>query len=993
MLGPSTLIICKANNVTGTFQFSINSATPVSVAAGSCEPFTVENGHNSVTEEVDTTGATTLSSITVNPSIDTVSSSVTTRTVVVNIPANASVTTTFTNIPVTRLQVCKVAGDSSTSGNSFNFTESVGSTTTASFSLTAALPPAPPNCSTPTPYPPGTAVNIAETAVTGNKVSNITISGGTLSNLNLGAGTVTATLGTSGTTVVTYTDQSQPGNLIVCKQEANSFVSPGPWSFTIKNSGGTVVGSESVTVGNCSTPPLSLPAGNYTVIESFSPPDSVSAVTAVPTNALLSVNLPTGTAVVTVTAGGTSTVTFTNKVPVAKLIVCKVAGDSTTAGKVFPFTESVNGTTTQSFSLTAVQPPAPPNCFGPTAYPAGTPVDLAELVPSGSQVTSIVSSGAGTLGNVNTSAGTSTATLGGDGTTMTVTYTDDLAPGGLKVCKLAANSFVSPGPWSFTITDSMGHAVAGSPVSVTVGNCSNTLALPAGNYTVVESFSSPDSVSTITVSPTTALVSVNLPTGTAVVTVAGGGANTTVTFTNKVPVAHLIVCKVAGDAPTAGKSFPFTESVNGTTTQSFSLTAVQPPTPPNCFGPTDYPAGTGVNLAEQVPSGTQVTSIVGTGGGTLGNINLGAGTATATLGGDGTTTTVTYTDAQTPSGSIKVCKTLAPNSSGLVGTTFTFTVTDNESPAVETVTVPAPALGSTNCVLVSSGVPVGSVATVTEQALPNVALINISVSPSSADAGSTATQAKVTVGATVVSATFTNEALGWVEVCKDAADTVTVGQSFTFTVNGGSPFTVMAGNCSAPIQVPAGTASVNEIQSNPNFYLVSVSTVSVTDPTGARLLTGPTTTPATVVVPYGPVANETTVTFTDAAKLGAFKICTAQTSPGANLAGRAFTYTYSYTVNGVTTTGSVSLFVPLLGSTCSAVIGPIDPVNSDGSPVKVTVTASVPTVPSVDLAGFSYQGGGTLLSSPTLPALFPASATFTVGIGMNILTFTNGATH
>ena len=607
-------------------------------------------------------------------------------------------------------------------------------------------------------------------------------------------------------------------------------------------------------------------------------------------------------------------------------------------------------------------------------------------------MTSIVSSGAGTLSNINLSAGTSTATLGGDGTTMTVTYTDDLAGGHLVVCKLAANSFVSPGPWSFTITDSMGNAVAGSPVTVMVGNCSSSLPLPAGNYTVVETFSPPDSVSAITASPTAALVSSNLSTGTGVFTVTAQGT-TTATFTNKVPVANLIVCKVAGDALTAGKTFPFTETVGGTTTQSFSLTAVQPPTPPNCFGPTAYPAATVVNLAEGSLTGNQISSIVSTGSGSLSNVNLSAGTSTATLGGDGTTMTVTYTDVQTPTGMIKVCKTLAPNSSALVGTNFTFTVTDNESPAIETVTVPALAIGSINCVTVSSGIPVGSVATVTEQAQPNIALIGISVSPSSSDAGSTTTQAKVTVGTSIASATFTNEALGWVEVCKNAADTVTAGQTFTFSVNGGPSFTVMAGNCSAAIQVPAGTASVNEIQSNPAFYLANVSTVGVTDPTGARLLTGPTTTPATVVVPYGPVANETVVTFTDAAKLGAFKVCTSQTSPGANLAGRAFTYTYSYTVNGVTTTGSVSLFVPLLGASCSAVIGPIDPVNSDGTPVKVTVTATVPSVASVDLAGFSYQGAGTLLSSPTLPAVFPASATFTVGIGINIVTFTNGATH
>jgi hypothetical protein len=990
VLGPSTINICKNGPVTGTFQFSINGATPVSVTAGTCEPFTVENGHNTVTELPDATGATTLSAITVSPSIDTVSLSVPTRTVTVNIPANQAVTTTFTNIPVTKLQVCKVAGDPATTGKSFNFTESVSGTTTASFSLNAAAPGTSPNCSTPTAYPAGTAVNVAEGLVANNKVTNITVTNGTGSNVNLGAGTVTATLGTSGTTVVTYTDQTTPGNLVVCKLAANTFVSPGPWSFTITDSmGHAVAGSPvTVTVGNCSSP-LSLPPGNYTVVETFSSPDTVSSITASPPSALVSVNLPAGSGVFTVTSGATTTATFTNKVPVANLIVCKQAGDAPTEGKSFPFTESVGGTTTQSFTLTAHQLP-PLDCHGPTAYPAGTAVDLAETVPSGSKVTNITSSGPGTLSNVMIPAGTATATLGGDGTTMTVTYTDDLAGGGLVVCKfaanssvspgpwsftitdsmghavvgspvtvlvgncssplslpagnytvvetfsppdtvsaitgsptssvvsvnlptgtgvftvtsgatttanftnsvpngnlvvckLAANSFVSPGPWSFTITDSMGHAVAGSPVTVTVGNCSSPLSLPPGNYTVVETFSPPDTVSAITGSPTTSVVSVNLPTGTGVFTVTSG-ATTTGTFTNKVPTSNLVVCKIAGDTGTIGKVFNFTQSVNGSTTATFPLTAATTPTvPPNCFTKT-YPAGTVVNLAEASLTGFQLTNITNSGG-TLGNVNLTGGTATATLpSGDGSTMTVYFT--------------------------------------------------------------------------------NVTIPP-----------------------------LGWVEVCKVAADSVTAGQTFTFTVNGGAPFTVMAGNCSAPIQVPAGTATVNEIQSNPAFYLANVSTVSVTDPSGSRLLTGPTTTPAIVVVPVGPVSNETTVTFTNAAKLGAFKICTTQTSPGANLAGQIFTYSYSYTVNGLTTTGTVSLIVPIWGATCSAVIGPIDPTNSNGTPVKVTVTANPPTAGSVDLAGFSYQGAGTLLSSPILPSPFPASASFTVGIGMNILTFTNGATH
>jgi len=111
------------------------------------------------------------------------------------------------------------------------------------------------------------------------------------------------------------------------------------------------------------------------------------------------------------------------------------------------------------------------------------------------------------------------------------------------------------------------------------------------------------------------------------------------------------------------------------------------------------------------------------------------------------------------------------------------------------------------------------------------------------------------------------------------------------------------------------------------------------------------------------------------------------------LAGVSFPYTYSYTVNGTTTTGTVNLVVPTTGSTCSQVVGSIPVINADGSAVHVSVTAGAPAVVSVDLAGFDYQGSGSVISSPLLPAAFPASATYSLGQGMNVTTFTNGATH
>jgi len=103
-------------------------------------------------------------------------------------------------------------------------------------------------------------------------------------------------------------------------------------------------------------------------------------------------------------------------------------------------------------------------------------------------------------------------------------------------------------------------------------------------------------------------------------------------------------------------------------------------------------------------------------------------------------------------------------------------------------------------------------------------------------------------------------------------------------------------------------------------------------------------------------------------------------------------YYYTYTVNGVTTSGYVTLTQPLTGASCSGLYGPIPVVNADGSAVNVSVTAEATGDPTVNLQGVLYQGNGTVISSPTLPSALPATLVFTNGAGMNVATFTDGRT-
>ena len=69
----------------------------------------------------------------------------------------------------------------------------------------------------------------------------------------------------------------------------------------------------------------------------------------------------------------------------------------------------------------------------------------------------------------------------------------------------AGDSFVPAGPWTFTVTTATGAPATeiGSegnpirPVNVLAGQCSGDIPVYPGQYTITESFSSPDYVSAI----------------------------------------------------------------------------------------------------------------------------------------------------------------------------------------------------------------------------------------------------------------------------------------------------------------------------------------------------------------------------------------------------------------------------------------------------------------------------------------------------------------
>ena len=346
-------------------------------------------------------------------------------------------------------------------------------------------------------------------------------------------------------------------------------------------------------------------------------------------------------------------------------------------------------------------------------------------------------------------------------------------------------------------------------------------------------------------------------------------------------------------------------------------------------------------------------------------------TVTVPVGNSSTATVATFNNvAQT--GQVKVCKTLAANSGAFAGTSFKFVVSsDVDSPRTDTVV--AGAAGTTACVFHKVALPLGTAVSITENAVGYVQATGVVVSPASQDRGSAPPTANLTVGSGITTATFTNTAYGTLEVCKNADDPSTATQTFQFSVNGGAPFSVHAGNCSPPMTVPAGNATVTELD-NTNFHVVSVAAVGPGRSTGSS--SAPTANPATVSVPFGGGENETVVTFTDAVNTGQLKICKASAEP--SLQNIAFNFLYSYTVNGSTVNGSAAV----KPGQCSGVSAAVPVVDANGNPIPIYVTELPwPTVQASNIA----VTNGTLAAS-NIPA---GTATVNVKTGVTMVTYTN----
>jgi hypothetical protein len=635
--------------------------------------------------------------------------------------------------------------------------------------------------------------------------------------------------------------------------------------------------------------------------------------------------------------------------------ICKAANNGM-AGRTFQF--SLNGGAPIAVAGGA--------CSAPIVAPAGN-ATVVEAATNDTQVTAVRSS---RLVSQNLATGNASVLVKA-GTTpaneTVVTFVNHLLPAlGLKVCKAADPTALALVGDLFSFTENGGPAFSVAAGTVAAPTCGPlTKYAPGTDVNVGELSTTMTKVSAITVSDNRG-TNVNLNQGTVTATV--GAGVTIVTYTNAftpiVQTGFIEVCKKA-HGPFVLGNFRFTITAG-------KFRARPTVEVGQCTPAIEVPAGP-VTVTEAASAHYVVSSIQTLPKDRLSNSNIINRTATVTVPvGDTSTATEVDVSNQALTGQVKVCKTLSANSGALAGTNFVFKVTSAVG-RTQTDTVTAGAAGTTACVVHKTALPLGSTVAITEIATANVQNVGVSVSPANRDTGSASPTANLKVGTGITTATFTNEAFGTLELCKTAADPSTASQTFQFSVNNGAPISVHANQCSPAISVPAGTATVNEV-GQPNFHLVMVSAVGPSQDN--RLTTAPTANPAIVTVPFGGVASETVVTFTDAVNTGQLKICKVSNEP--TLQGVTFNFTYSYVVNGATTNGTAAL----TPGNCSGLSANIPVVDQNGNPIPITV-AELPQA-TAQVSNIAVANG-TLITSSTAAG----TSTVSVNVGVTVLTYTN----
>jgi hypothetical protein len=277
-----------------------------------------------------------------------------------------------------------------------------------------------------------------------------------------------------------------------------------------------------------------------------------------------------------------------------------------------------------------------------------------------------------------------------------------------------------------------------------------------------------------------------------------------------------------------------------------------------CSGPVVMEAGVH-KVVEAPTAGLQVATIAAN---HKVSVDLGSGTVVVKVRAGSTpaaATRVTYTNRKVPAVGLKICK--ATPDATLQGDSFLFTQNGGAASSVMAGTPAAP-----NCGPVTKHA-LGAVVHVAELQVMGTIVSSITVSDNRGSNLDTAARSvTATIGAGITVVTYTNIAnggpqFGYVDVCDASAENVT--GTFDFVITGPGFITnrtVAVGQCSGPVQVPAGNITVTEAAR----LHYSVTAIAVA-PLGRQVSVNLANRTATVVVPHLSNPIHTTVTFTNAA--------------------------------------------------------------------------------------------------------------------------------
>ena len=298
--------------------------------------------------------------------------------------------------------------------------------------------------------------------------------------------TDTPTATATDTPTITPTNTPANGFLEICKESDQTAPLTGNFTFTVAGQ------TYTIPAGTCS-PPIELPAGQVTIVEEEKTGTELVGIRTVPVDRLVSSDLTTRTAVVTIVPGDVSTETivfFRNRnagtEEIGYLKICKIAGTGVTIGTPFMFQVD-----NQAYIVPAGY------CILNGTFLVGSEVTVHEVVPTGYQLTSISVDPSGRLVSLDLINGSVTVTIG---TGVTVTnFTNQALP--TNTPTITPTSTVTNTPTDTptnTPTDTPTNTPTNTATSTPTDTPTNT---PTNTPTMTPTFT-PSNTPTNTVTPT-----------------------------------------------------------------------------------------------------------------------------------------------------------------------------------------------------------------------------------------------------------------------------------------------------------------------------------------------------------------------------------------------------------------------------------------------------------------------------------------------------------